>query len=575
MKRVLKIILPLLLAVLILGGSGWFFLYYRADLTAEHYAARGAKAYAAQRYERAVDDYATAFRMDPGNVQYALCLADAYRAVGNYTKVEYTLVRAISENPDSVDLYTDLSRAYVEQDKLLDASKMLSNIADDTVRAALDERRPKAPVIQPESGYYNQHIEVSLSYASGTAYLSIGDEFPAIAAGAYQAPVALPDGESTVTAVVVSDDGLVSTISQAGYTIGGIIEPVTFADPAIESFARQTLEKDADEVIYTNELWTITEMTLPEQTTTITDLSLFLGLEKLSAENFSSFDWSGIGSLTALRTLDLAGCHISSDALTAIGILPVLQSLDLRNCSISTVSPLSDLTTLQTLRLSGNSIGSLTGLEQLTKLEELLLDGNALTAVTSLSKLTNLKTLDVSDNPILSLNPLASCTKLESLSADDCALTDLEVVENFPALTTLSATGNQISSTAPFAACTKLTNLNLSDNALSSLSGLENLTALGTLMVDNNSLTSLPTFSADCTLHDFSASHNQLTSLSGLSKLLYLNNVNVDYNSISSLDALKNCMNLVKINAFANPISNVSVLTNSGVIVNYDPTYNG
>ena len=35
MKRVLKIVIPLVLVLALLGAAAWFFLFYRSDLTAD------------------------------------------------------------------------------------------------------------------------------------------------------------------------------------------------------------------------------------------------------------------------------------------------------------------------------------------------------------------------------------------------------------------------------------------------------------------------------------------------------------------------------------------------------------
>ena len=575
MKKVLKIVIPILLVLIILAGCAWFFLYYRTDFTAEYYAERGAKAYDRGRYSRAVEYYTYAFQLDPQNVDAALALADSYRADGNYTKVEYTLVSAIASNPDSAELYAALSKAYVEQDKLLDASKMLSSIADESVRATLDAQRPEAPVIQPESGYYNTYITVAVSYSDGTPYLSTGDDFPSIADGPYQDPITLPNGETTVTAVVVSDDGLVSEVSQAGYTIGGVVEEVQFTDPALESFVRTALQKAEDDTIYSDEVWTITEMTLPAETQTLEDLSLFIGLETLTANNFGAMDWSGLENLASLQTLDLSGTSLDSTALEAIGTLPNLQTLKLSNCGISTVSFLSNCTTLQTLDLSGNSIGDLKPLSSLTALETLSLQSNAVTDLSALSGLSSLKSLNVSQNARSSLTPIQSCTQLQELRADNCALATLEPVKALEALSVLSAANNAITGVDALASCTALTVLDLSNNQITDISALASCVALTDLTLNHNQISALPTFSGECPLQNFSANNNLLTDVSGLSSLMQLNNVDVDYNQISSLNSLASCENLVKVNAFANPITDVSALTGRQVIVNYDPTYTG
>ena len=87
--------------------------------------------------------YETACRLDPQNANLPVRLAQAYINSGNYTKAEYTLVSAITNNPESVQLYVALSKTYIEQDKILDAEQMLT-----ALQAAMSRRRstPYVPV---------------------------------------------------------------------------------------------------------------------------------------------------------------------------------------------------------------------------------------------------------------------------------------------------------------------------------------------------------------------------------------------------------------------------------------------
>ena len=108
MKYILKIFLIVLLVVAIIGAACWFFLVQRPDLTMSVFAYWGDHFYDAGRYNRAVSLYETACRLDPQNANLPVRLAQAYINSGNYTKAEYTLVSAITNNPESVQLYVAL-----------------------------------------------------------------------------------------------------------------------------------------------------------------------------------------------------------------------------------------------------------------------------------------------------------------------------------------------------------------------------------------------------------------------------------------------------------------------------------
>ena len=110
MKYILKIFLIVLLVVAIIGAACWFFLVQRPDLTMSVFAHWGDYFYDAGRYNRAVSLYETACKLSPENANLPVRLAQAYINSGNYTKAEYTLVSAITNNPESVQLYVALSK---------------------------------------------------------------------------------------------------------------------------------------------------------------------------------------------------------------------------------------------------------------------------------------------------------------------------------------------------------------------------------------------------------------------------------------------------------------------------------
>lgn len=550
MKHSLRILLCIFLIAALLVGACWFFLSYRPDLTCRLLENRAAAAVNGGHYRQAVSLYSYAWKLNTGDPDLAVSLSDAYQHIDNYTKAEYTLVSAISAHPDSLALYQALSRVYVAQDKLLDAQQMLDRIADDSVRGQLASLRPAAPVIQPDAGYYTNYVNVSLSYEGGAAYLTTNGDYPSLEKDLYTEPKALAAGESTVEAVVVSDDGLVSPLAEAAYTIGGVIEPYTFQDAAFEACVRKVLGKSADETVMTNELWALTTLDLTEDVQSLADLAECHGLTSLSMHNTYGVDFSALSQVPTLTTLDLSGCTVSSAGVEAIGGLTGLTSLNLNGCALTDISPLSGCTALTTLVLSNNAIAD----------------------VSALSSLSALTSLNLSTNTIASISPLAACGALTTLDVSSNKITNLTALKGKQSLGALSAADNQISDLTPLSGCAALKLLDVSTNGIADLKPVAALKSLQTLVADHNALTALPDFSAAQSLTKISVNSNAITDVSGLKDLPILNYVAVDYNKIDSLDVLKGCANLVQVDAFGNPIKSVSALTDHGVIVNYDPT---
>lgn len=554
MKRVLKIVIPLVVVLALLGTAAWFFLSFRADLTAGFLRGQAAKMVERERYSRAVTYYNWAWQLDPENQEIPLALAEAYAGSGNYTKAEYTLVRAISARPQDVDLYVALCQVYVAQDKLLDAVQMLDRTSDAEVKAALDELRPAAPVLSPENGYYTEYTEVTADGGGNAVYLSIDGDYPSMEDDAYTGPVTLPGGETMVMAVAVDENQMVSQAVQNGYTIGGVVEPVTLNDPAIDAAVREQLGMTAGETLMTDDLWSIAELTLPDTVADLADLSHFTGLTTLTIQNVSGLDFSVLSQLTALQTLDLSGCTISSGSLDAIAGLTGLRVLRLNNCALTDINALSQLTALTELQLANNSLTDI--------------------GVTSL--MLDLETVTLTNNPVTSIAGLSACTKLKSLDISGCSVTSIASLSGKTALETLLAGNNQIADLSPLEGCTALAVLEVPYNLVSDISVLAQLPALTRFVGNNNQITAVPDFDEETSkLQYIQLDYNEVADLAGLQGINSLNYVYADYNQVETILPLKNNINLIQINVWDNPIpeEEVKSLQENSIIVNYNPNY--
>lgn len=553
MKHALKIILPIILILALIIGACCFFLIARRDLTESIFVYWGEHFYEAGRYSRAVAFYKAAMHFAPKDADLAICLADAYKKSGNYTKAEYTLVSAITQIPDSVQLYVALSKTYVEQDKLLDAETMLGRITNDAVRTQIDALRPAAPVIEPESGNYSEYIDVTVTGASGTVYAVCNSDFPASEQDVYTGPISLEAGESKIVALSVAENGLVSDAVYAGYTVGNVVEEVKLADAGMDAYVRELLGKTAGSAIMSDELWAVEELDLPDTVASLEDLPYFTGLHSLSLHHGTGLDLSVLSQLPTLRKLDLSGCTLSTAAMNTIVTLSELTSLNLSGCAVAEIDALIGLQKLETLDLSNNTVSDLTALSALLALRE----------------------LNLTNNPITSLSNLKNCTELETLYAGQCAITRIAGLADHTKLKTLVLSGNKITDISALAGCTAIETLDLSGNSISDISVVSGFKKLVDLNVSSNQITDLPQFDADTPLWHVDISHNQIESLAGLEGNLAVNFINADYNRVKSVAKLESCIMLVRMNLWDNPVDadEAKQLQDIGILINYNPNY--
>lgn len=571
MKNFFKKILPVLLVLLILASIAWYCFIYDRNFTrdmllgqARYHSTDGNPILASWFYD-------TAYELSDQDENVAIELANQFKGAGNYTKAEYTLTNAIADGGDA-DVYIALCKAFVEQDKLLDAVNMLDSIADPTIKAELDAKRPAAPTAEPAPGFYNEYIPVTLSSDDGTIYFSTSAEYPSNEDAPYTEAFTLPAGETVIRAVAVSSNGLVSPLATFSYTVNGVIEEVSFTDQVIDSYVRQLISADEDDTLYTNMLWDITSFTVPEGAMNLQDLAKIPYLNELIIKDYTFDSVSFLAGLSKLEKLHLTSCRFPAKELDIIAGLPALTQLTMNDCGLSTISGLENARGLTHLDLSENTIRNLDPLSSLVNLQSINLTSNAVTNLGALSGLSNLVYLDVSYNTLGSLTPITNCLNLKTLLAGNNSISNLDALDNLTNLEQLNVYKNALTDVSILKACTALVELDISSNRITDISALDTLVNLELFTLSGNQITSLPAWPDGCKLRSIDGSYNQIESLYSLKNMHNLTHVFMDYNSLTSIDDISKCYNLVQVNVYGNEIENVDALKERDIIVNWDPT---
>jgi len=571
MKKIIKIIVSLSLLVAIIGSIGWYLFVYDRDFTRDTLLSQARYHDLHGNSRMSAWFYNMAYEYSGRDENVAIELANQYKADGNFTKAEVTLSNAINAG-GTVELYTALCKTYVEQDKLLDAVNMLANISNPEIKAQLDALRPTAPVGDYEPGFYSQYIDVTMTSSSGTLYCTMDGDYPSVADEPYTTPITLPSGETTIYAMAVDESGLVSPLTILGYTVGGVVEPATFADAAMEKAIREALDVQASKLLYTDDLWEISSFTVPEDAKDFSDLEKLPYVRSLTINNNTLPDLKCIASLNRLETLDLTGSKFPPEALNVIAELPSLTHLTISGCGLSTISALEDAQTLTHLNASGNTIRNLDPISDMTSLLEVNLMHNAVTGLESLSGLYNLESLNISYNAVTDLAPLAGCSKLTRLDAGNNQIAQIQGIGSLPLLSHLSLDFNQLTDISSLSGCGELTELHVANNQIYDISVVGTLLKLDVLDFAYNQVSTLPDWAEGCVLRTIDGSHNLLANIDSLSQLEQISYIYMDYNALTNIDALGDCYHLVQINVFGNEIADVHALTDHNIIVNYDPT---
>lgn len=570
MKKFIKRIFPVLLSALILFSIGWYLLEYDPAFTRDILLSQARSLEENGNHNAAVWLYNLAYEHFGSSDEVAIELANKFIEMGNYSKAEYTLRKAI-EDGGNVALYMALSNTYVQQGKLRDAVLMLENVSGD-MKQKLEALRPVAPAANYPSGTYSQYLSLELIAEGCAVFVADDNDYPSSLTDAYTGPIRLTSGETTLFAVSVGENGLVSSLSVYNYIIHDVVEAVTFADAGFDAALRRQMGYNPFRVIYSNELWAVTELTLDAAVGSCADLKWLPNLQKLTVVGGVLDDPAALAGCSALQQLNVNGTTVTTEMLESIATLPELKVLALEECGISSIAPLAELTSLTSLDLSNNAIRDISALAGLTGLTSLDLGSNALISLMGLEKLSALTSLDVSYNSIVSTAPLAAMTSLEVLNVTSNALRSLDSIGNLVQLKSLYASHNELLDLDPLTNCLALTHLDVSHNTLLNINAVSALTALEELDFSYNEVNQLPTFATDYALRVINGSYNQIASLKKLAGLVNLTHIYMDYNEeINSVNALTACPALKEVYVYGTKVRSVSALTKLGILVIYSP----
>lgn len=570
MNKVIRVILPIFLALVIILCTAWYLFVYDRAFTIDILLSCARYSESQSNHKAATWFYNLAYSQADNDDSIAIELANQYKASGNYTKAEFTLVNAIADG-GGADLYVALSKTYVEQDKLLDAVTMLNQISNKEVKKTLDSLRPKAPTVSPDAGLYREYISVTVQSEAPELYVTGDGSYPSTQNPDSNRIIELVDGVNTISAIAVDENGLVSPLSKFEFTVGGVIKEVQFVDEAVELEVRRILAMDNDQPVFTNQIWTILDFTMPKDATSYADLIHFSYLEKLVIENGLSTHIPYLKGLIGLKELTISDTAISNEDLATISALPELERLTLQNCNLSSIEHLDSAKKLVYLDLNNNVLRDISPLSQLNQLTELYLQHNAIVDLSALSGLDNITKLNVSSNALTTLSPITNLTKLSELDASTNTITSLGAIDNMSGLTILNLAHNHLTDVSALSDCIALSDLNISNNMLESVDCLSSLNNLLYVDFSFNKVTSLPKFT-NSSLVSVNGANNAISNIDNLAALKQLNTVNMDYNpGLKSISALADCRNLVQVNVYGTKVTNVKALTDNGVIVNYNP----
>ncbi|GAA1323447.1 hypothetical protein GCM10020360_31230 [Nonlabens tegetincola] len=171
-------------------------------------------------------------------------------------------------------------------------------------------------------------------------------------------------------------------------------DPVVFADAALETCVRESLNPPVGGAVTEAELAT---------------------LDKLSCRGRGITDVTPLAHATGLVRLDLADNRVTN--LAPLSGLPKVTELILRGNGISDIAPLAGMPALTDLYLNQNQLTDIASLAEVPTLRAVLLQRNSISDVEALRGLEHLEVVYLAQNAIRDISPLGGLTKLKTVDA--------------------------------------------------------------------------------------------------------------------------------------------------------------
>lgn len=411
-------------------------------------------------YEQAIASYRQALDIDEKNREANLGLAEAYDGNNMPLYAEAVYSNMLEDDDTQADIYEKLSDLYIRQDKLDEARELIDTAVEKVEDEAITElryiTRPEPPAVNVEGGKYSERFRLEL-YPSGehqTIYYTLDGTVPTAESAVYSSPLILPNGVTSLKAMVMNATGYQSDIGSWEYDLQIQDVLVELEEPLIEKIIREKLGLSYDQPIYNDDIEQITELYIvgtsvgsgedrfsvyleengytvdgneydfyeEGQIHTLSDLQYMPFLERAAVIYQPDLDISALSSCKGLKELCLAG--------------DTLESGDIR--------VLSGLSSLERLNLGWNQIQSIDALSGLTSLKSLGVWGNRISDIQAVSGLTNLEYLDFSDNMVEDITAVAGLDKLQQLWMYYNKVRDISCLSGLPNLTVLMLRDNPI-----------------------------------------------------------------------------------------------------------------------------------
>ena len=220
------LVLGILVAVAAAGMGIWVYQYNSESFQ----LAKASEYVAAADYDRAVACYSRALELDGENIELQFSLAEVYFLKNNKIEYEYVL-RNIARNPNATEeqldrAYGKLIAIYRAREDYDTINELLMNSGNEKILSTYQNYIARNPEFSVNEGYYTTIQILKLSVlGNGKIYYTVDGSQPDENSEQYIAPIILEDGDYTIKALFINENGIASSVVTKEYHIDNDVIP--------------------------------------------------------------------------------------------------------------------------------------------------------------------------------------------------------------------------------------------------------------------------------------------------------------------------------------------------------------
>lgn len=171
-------------------------------------------------YDKAYDSFTKALKIDPGNEEASIALAQTYLQQSKEVDAINILLDVIEQNPDSKEAYQLLISIYEDEGDYDSITKLCKTVTNQDILALFDNYIVKDPEFDVKGGTYDDYQTVNLSVSDDAQcfYTTDGSD-PKKNGRLFTSEIELPEGTTTIRAIAMNDYNIYSNEVEETYII--------------------------------------------------------------------------------------------------------------------------------------------------------------------------------------------------------------------------------------------------------------------------------------------------------------------------------------------------------------------